>query len=128
MTEKSLGQFGEGVATNYLLRNDYKILEKNYKKPWGEIDIVAKKGKDVIFVEVKTLFKGDILPEESVNFQKRKNLIKTARTYLWEKKYPENQNWQIDVIGIEFIEEDKCRLRHTKNAIADIDISSSLQL
>jgi len=119
---KSLGKIGEDVAVEYLRREGYQILDRNYQRRWGEIDIVAKKGKDIIFCEVKTLKKpreDSFLPEESVRNSKKKSLIKTAKTYLSENKYPENQNWQIDVIGIEFFEEKKCRLRHTKNALTE---------
>jgi len=120
--KKSLGKLGEDVAAEYLKKEGYQILDRNYRRPWGEIDIIAKKEKDIIFFEVKTLQKiqgESFLPEESIRVLKKKILIKTARIYLSEKRYPENQNWQIDVIGIEFFEEKKCRLRHTQNAITE---------
>jgi len=116
---KTLGQIGESIAAQYLQNKGYKILEQNYRKPWGEIDIIAKKGKDIIFVEVKTLSNNKFLPEEEVTFKKKKILIRTAKLYLAEKRYPANQNWQIDVIGIEMINDKKFKLRHTKNAIAE---------
>ncbi|HOK35236.1 MAG TPA: YraN family protein [Candidatus Pacearchaeota archaeon] len=118
--QKSLGQIGEEIASQYLQKKGYKILERNYKKPWGEIDIIAKKDKDIIFVEVKTLSStSSFLPEEEITSRKKKILIRTAKLYLAEKKYSSKQRWQIDVIGIEMINEGKCRLRHTKNAIEE---------
>ncbi len=120
---KSLGQIGEEIAANYLQRKKYKILERNYRKPWGELDIVAKKDNEVVFVEVKTITqsqeKSRFLPEEEITPQKKKRLIRAAKMYLWEKKYPPDQTWQIDVIGIEQIGKRKYRLRHTKKAISD---------
>ena len=53
---KSLGEIGENVAEEYLKKNKYKILERNYKKPRGEIDIIAKQDKKIIFFEVKTIY------------------------------------------------------------------------
>ena len=117
--EKTLGEIGESVASEYLKKAGYKILERNYRKPWGEIDIIAKKNKKIIFFEVKTIRlikdKFSFLPEEQVREKKKRNLIKTAKVYLSEKKLPEE--WQIDVIGIEFSCKNKCCLRHTKNAL-----------
>jgi putative endonuclease len=121
LKEKKLGNIGEDIAKEYLLSKKYKILERNFRRPWGEIDIIAEKNKKIIFFEVKTLRyfsdKFYFLPEEQVGYQKRVKIIRTARLYLSEKKIP--NEWQIDVIGIQFTKENKCRLRHTKNAIVD---------
>lgn len=121
MKDKSLGEIGEEVAAKYLSKKGYKILNKNYRKPWGEIDIIVEKRGIVVFVEVKTIKvnqgQDSSLPEENVNFFKKEKLIRTSETYLLEKDYPEDQEWQIDVVGIEFMEKNKCRLRHTENAV-----------
>ncbi|HOA47766.1 MAG TPA: YraN family protein [Candidatus Paceibacterota bacterium] len=116
---KSLGQIGENIAAQYLQKKGYIILEQNYKKPWGEIDIIVKKGKDIIFVEVKTVSNNNFLPEEEITPRKKKILIRTAKLYLAEKRYPADQDWQIDVIGIEMKDNNKCLLRHTENAIGE---------
>lgn len=117
MPKKSLGQIGEDVATEYLRKNGYKIIERNYKKPWGEIDVIAKKDNTIFFFEVKTLqcFQGkpSFLPEENVTKKKKANIKKTAQIYTKEKNI--FLDYQIDVIGIEFNSKSKCRLRHTKN-------------
>ncbi len=76
----------------------------------------------MVFVEVKTRNKRKNknygLPEDAVNFFKQKKIIQTAKTYLFEKHYPENTDWRIDVIAIEMGEEDrKADLKHIKNAV-----------
>ena len=49
-----VGAAGEKAACNYLKKNKYKILDKNYRKPFGEIDLIARRGETVSFIEVKT--------------------------------------------------------------------------
>lgn len=119
LSKISSAKLGEEISSSYLLKQGYKILERNYRKPWGEIDIIAQKKKDLVFIEVKTLIKPDFLGEESINNLKKKKLIKLAKLYLLEKKYPSEQSWQIDVIAIEVLENKKYRLRHTKKAVRE---------
>ena len=120
-TEKrKLGDVGEGIAVSYLEKTGYKILDKNYRKPWGEIDIIARKGRNnLVFIEVKTIKRfGGYFPEGNVNFKKQRKVIRTARTYLIEKRYPPKTIWQIDVIAVELNEQTrKADLKHIKNAI-----------
>ncbi|MAG44927.1 YraN family protein [bacterium] len=120
--KKQFGDLGEQIAQKYLKKNKYQILEQNFQKPWGEIDIIAKLGNDIIFIEVKTKSAGISdeygLPEEEVNYWKQKKLIRTAETYLMEKDFSENVNWQIDVIAILlYWQTRKAKLRHLKNAV-----------
>lgn len=123
MSSTRLGTFGERIASNYLERKSYKILAKNYTKKWlgtakGEIDIVARKDKTIAFVEVKTISAGNnrFLPEDKVNFQKQKKLIKLAQVWLGENKIPLNSKWQIDVIAIIVnLQSLKAKLRHFQN-------------
>ena len=136
MNSKQIGILGEKIASKYLQNKGYQILDKNYSSKFvsgpntGEIDIVAKK-KDVIsFVEVKTLsqinralppvYQGDpaslIEPEEKVNFQKQRKIIKTAESWLMAKKIPLDAKWQIDVISIKIdLADKKAKIRHFKN-------------
>jgi len=123
--KRKLGDLGEQIVVDYLKKQDYQILERNYQKPWGEIDIIVQDNKDkdknVIFIEVKTrtISKGQSLePEESVRSGKQRRLIRTAQTYLLEKKYLPETPWQIDVIAVELnIQTRKANLKHIKNAI-----------
>lgn len=84
-TTKEIGNIGETYTVKYLKKHGYKILERNYLKRYGEIDIVAENKEYLVFVEVKTrnintLVRGG----EAVNYHKRQCLIKTALAYLSE--------------------------------------------
>lgn len=97
---KNLGQEGEDKAANTLQDLGYKILARNYKNKIGEIDIIAKDGAVLCFVEVKTKSgSGYGSPEEMVHKRKQQKIIKTAQLYLLENRL-ENINWRIDVVGI----------------------------
>ena len=123
--KRKIGDIGEKIVVDYLKKQGCHILERNYQKPWGEIDIIAQNNKDLIFIEVKTrtVSKGQSLryspyPEESVGFDKKQKVIRTAQTYLLEKKYPPEISWQIDVIAVELnLQTRKANLKHIKNAI-----------
>ncbi|MCL6096679.1 MAG: YraN family protein [Patescibacteria group bacterium] len=94
-------KLGEEIATNYLKNKGYKIIERNFRKGYGEIDIIAIKDNILIFVEVKTrttaLFGGAL---ESIAYHKIKSLIKTAQFYkILHPKLPEAM--RIDAILID---------------------------
>ena len=130
MISKELGVLGEKVAENYLKKKGYQILDKNYLPKFisgpkrGEIDVVAKKGGVVSFIEVKTLNESDrgrtsaISPEEKVNFLKKRKIIKMAESWLIEKTFPLDSKWQIDVISVRInLENKKAKIRHFQNVI-----------
>jgi putative endonuclease len=106
LANKELGKLGENLAAKFLQNKGYQILQRNYvpqffKQGRKEIDIVAKKDKVLVFVEVKTIEKADeFFPEDKVDFKKQQNLLKAAENYLIEKKIPPGVPWQVDVIGI----------------------------
>ncbi|RLC39951.1 MAG: hypothetical protein DRH33_01435 [Candidatus Nealsonbacteria bacterium] len=122
MDSKKLGRFGEKIAREYLKRTKYKILARNFKRKWGEIDIVAKKGEKIVFIEVKTIRKKEgFFPEDEIDQKKKKQLIKIAQIYLEESKIPLETPWQIDIIAIEISPNlKKAKIRHYKNAVEDI--------
>ena len=139
MNPKQLGEYGERIACYYLKNKRYKILDRNYTKEWsairkGEIDIVVKKNKTISFVEVKTLQQiqdkqiispafsgGDYLPEDKVNFQKQRQLIKLSQNWLLEKKIPLESKWQIDVVSIKVdLSSKKAKIRHFENAVCQL--------
>ena len=78
-----LSRLGEEEACEFLRRNRCKILERNYRTRSGEIDIIAKSGKIIIFVEVKTRSSANFAqPWEAVGFRKRQNIKSAARQYI----------------------------------------------
>ncbi len=109
-TEKQiLGTLGEDKAVLFLKEHGFFIIERNYAKKWGEIDIVAKKGKELHFVEVKTVsVKGheDRLdryePEDNVHSFKRARLARTIETYLLERDIPDDEEYVVDVVSVYF--------------------------
>jgi len=122
-TEKrKKGDIGEEVAFSYLKDRGYKILERNYSSKFGEIDIIAKQGKIIVFVEIKTrhdALQSDLYPERNVDRRKQRKLIRTAEYYLIKNKYPDDTSWQIDVIGVELdTVSRRANLRHLKNAVS----------
>jgi len=114
--KRKLGNLGEKIAAQYLLKNNYQILARNYQKPWGEIDLIAKKDQDLVFIEVKV----GSLAEANLHQQKKERLIKTAQTYLLANNYPTDASWQIDVILLEInLKTRKANLRHLRNSVSD---------
>jgi putative endonuclease len=100
------GEFGEKAAVDYLLRKSFRILAKNYRLRFGEIDIIAKKGKTLIFCEVKTRESSRFgEPFEAVTEAKRERLKKLAEGYLLAEK-PDFEEIRFDVISI-FIDKEK---------------------
>lgn len=105
-----LGKEGEKLAVDYLLAKGYKILEKNFRTPIGEIDIIAKKGKYIVIIEVKRRMSENFgNPEMAVDYRKQEKLKKLALFYLSKlgKEYPV----RFDVIAIK----DK-QIEHIENA------------
>lgn len=115
-----MGKLGEDIACKYLEKRGYKVIERNYRKKWGEIDIVAELSGTVRFVEVKAVSREptmdisreiDYRPEEMVQKKKLKKLARTASLYMESKK--DKREYQIDVLGIILNEKEKtarCRL------------------
>ncbi len=82
MNTKQIGDFGETIAVKYLLKNGYKILRRNFKLKFGEIDIIAKKDGCIVFTEVKTRRSSRFgEPSEYVDYRKQMRIKKTASCY-----------------------------------------------
>ena len=99
--KKLLGKVGEEKAVKYLKKQGIKILARNYKNAFGEIDIIAKDGEYTVFCEVKTRT-GDAFgnPAEAVDFRKRQKYAKIAAAYLLSKGLTDSA-CRFDVIEIE---------------------------
>ena len=102
MSTTDFGNWAENKVAQYLNLKSYEVLDRNYRKKWGEIDIVAKKNDTLIFIEVKAS-KEDISgfePEKRVGLEKLRRLNRAIQTYLAFKKYSPDQEYQIDVISV----------------------------
>lgn len=127
MDSKATGKVGEDFAVDYLKNKGYKILARNWKNKWGEIDVVAKKKKTIVFCEVKTLRqKNGFAAEDEVDWKKKRQLLKMAQIYLSAHKIPLDTPHQIDIIAIEVRPRQILTrsdlvydIRHFENAIED---------
>ncbi|MEK7553538.1 MAG: YraN family protein [Patescibacteria group bacterium] len=137
-----LGQLGENIACGYLVENNFKVIERNFRQKWGEIDIIAKApDKTLVFVEVKTV-RGveklhmvseedvsQISAEDQLTAAKLQKLQRTASLYANHKSELVNdrKGWRIDLLAItikrdysEFtkeltIKEKDCVIKHYEN-------------
>lgn len=110
--KRKIGNWGENLAVDFLKKKKYKILEKNFYTPLGEIDIIAKEKKKLVFVEVKTSQTSDFgLPEEKFNYHKKRKLIKAVKAYLLEHQI-KNDDWRIDLITIKAIDSSSPEIIH----------------
>ena len=103
--KQKIGQIGEEAACAFLKKHNFTIVERNYWKKWGEIDVVAQRGDDLRFVEVKTVSratfkKDDYEPEDNLHPWKRKRLRRVIETYLLEKDLGDDIDWQVDAISV----------------------------
>ena len=132
-----LGKLGEDLACRFLEGRGFKILERNYWKKWGEIDIIAqekgslfgKKEPVVHFVEVKAVAreinedgviretKHGFQPEDAIHPWKIKRLKRAIQSYLLEKNL-QDSSWQFDIVAV-FVDQNKkiTKIRYTENAV-----------
>lgn len=103
---QKIGEIGENIACKFLMKHGFSILDRNYTKKWGEIDIVAEKKNKLYFIEVKSVNGvpcetfNDYRPEDNMHPWKLKRLSRTIQTYLLSKKIPDNKEWQIDLLVV----------------------------
>lgn len=122
-----IGQIGEDLACQHLIYNKYKIIDRNYRETWGEIDIICKDQNGVlVFVEVKALkvFHANVKhldpgmglkPEDNLSRSKLNKVKRTA--YLYANSHPklvnDNEGWRIDLVAIEIDHNDPESLDET---------------
>lgn len=117
-----MGEIGENCACEYLKKNGFSVVERNYLKKWGEIDIVAKKGKKIHFVEVKSVSREFMAknkeisdgknvnvsretsdgyrPEDNMHPWKLKRLGRAVQSYLLDRNVPDDVDWQFDLMTV----------------------------
>jgi archaeal holliday junction resolvase (hjc) len=114
--KRDFGNTGENLATDYLEKQGYTILERNFYCKQGEIDIIAKDKNEIVFIEVKSrsnkLFG---IPSEAVTKQKIKHLFRTARYFLYKNKMI-NEYIRFDVVEI-LIKSGKFNINHIKQIV-----------
>lgn len=119
--KQKLGKYGESLATVFLKKRGYKILARNFRaKKFGEIDIIAKEKKQIVFIEVKTKSSYHFgYPEEEFNYFKRKKLMKAINFWFLKQRSKEieeifrQRNWRLDLITVDFSENSKKpKLKH----------------
>ena len=96
------GTNAESVVARWLESGGFRILDRNWRRPWGELDIVAEKGGVIRFIEVKASVnqRTGFEPFVRAGAAKMAKVLRTARTWLVAHRYDDTTEWQIDVISV----------------------------
>lgn len=106
------GRLGEEISCKFLVGKGFKIIDRNYQKKWGEIDIIATEDKKLHFIEVKSVSRemvdlkvsqethGEYRPEDNVHSAKLKRIARTIQSYLIDKNISPETLWCFDVITV----------------------------
>ncbi len=106
--KRKIGDFGESIAAKFLMKQGFVVVERNYLRPWGEIDLIVRKGSEYHFVEVKSSIVSNysrntsvthetLRPEENIHEKKLLRMNKAVVTYCLEKGINE-ENVCIDAV------------------------------
>lgn len=113
---KIVGNYAEQLASEFLIKNHYKIIERNFRNKLGEIDIICIKNSLLIIIEVKGRYNINFgFPQESVTFSKQKTIARIAHSYINYRNF-RNINVRFDVIEVLF---NKNNSSYTINHIKD---------
>ena len=116
-TRQSLGHRGEQLALAHLQQRGYVILSTNWRCSYGELDIVARQGDTVVFVEVRTRYDEPTEAAfESINPRKQEKLTALAHLYL-EAHDLEAASWRIDVIAVAIPRSGRVQIEQVENAL-----------
>ena len=116
---QNLGRWGEGVAAEYLQGKGYEIVARNLRNPYGEIDLLARQGEVLVFVEFKTRSSRQFgYPEEAVDAAKLEHITAAAEDYL-QQESDTAVDWRVDVIAIRKLQSGQSpEIVHFENVIA----------
>jgi putative endonuclease len=115
-SKQETGQRGEDVALTYLQKKGYVVLERNFRSPFGEVDIVARDKDTLVFVEVRTGGRGRIHdPEETVGPRKQLRIGRTALFYMKRHRLEDQWAARFDVVAVEEGEKG-LEVRHIEDA------------
>lgn len=102
LSSRAVGNKAEDLATKYLQKHGYKILDRNYTIRGGEIDLIARHQDQIVFIEVKARYSHDYgLPIESITPFKIKALLKTAQFYLQKIRWGDRA-YRFDLVSIDY--------------------------
>lgn len=129
---QKIGQLGEDIACKFLMKHGFSVLERNYTKKWGEIDIIAQKKEKLYFVEVKSTSVSSLdyvmnlnredgtninRPEENMHPWKIKRLRRVVETYLISKRIG-YVDWQFDLLVVYMdIDKRQARVKVVENVV-----------
>ena len=111
----TLGDRGENAAARFLRGKGFTIITRNYRVDSGEVDIIARDGKTLVFVEVKTRQSDEPRPESQVNSEKMHQITKAAKVYISRYGYPRPPA-RFDVVAVIWPEGNAPVIRHTEHA------------
>lgn len=123
---QEIGSIGEDLATEYLEKGGFEIVERNYLRKWGEIDIIARKSSVLYFVEVKTRAvdlatrsREWYRPEENLHGLKLDRIKRTIQSFLFESRASIESSWEFSVITVILNSKSRGlhRLEHLENLI-----------
>ncbi len=125
-TQKT-GEVGENVAVKFLVKNGFSVIDRNYTRKWGELDIIAEKNNKLYFIEVKSIAcetlkevtyeTPQFRPEENMHPWKLKRLSRIIQTYLLSKQFQEKE-WQVDLVIVYLdLKERNARVKVVKDII-----------
>jgi putative endonuclease len=111
-----LGRSAEQAAAKYLENEGYRVLERGWRRPWGELDIIAERKGTLHFVEVKAQRKNHagFQAHLRAGHTKLEKVIRTARSWLATSGRGEEISWQVDVIEVT-MSDDQAHIRHFIN-------------
>jgi len=117
--KKPLGNFGQILAKKFLIKKGYNIIKENYTIQRGEIDIIAKIGQEVVFIEVKTRTSYQFgNPEDAVTYHQQKAIVRTIRAFLLNRHNYHNMLPRFDIISIVINRyTKKAKIKHFKDII-----------
>ena len=121
---QKVGEIGENIAVKFLVKHGFSILDRNYTKKWGEIDIIAEKSNKLYFIEVKSVSRETLntfipksyndsderyqhRPEDNMHPWKLKRLSRTIQTYLLSKNVLDEKEWQVDLLVVYLCQKEK---------------------
>jgi putative endonuclease len=124
-----IGRLGEDIAVIYLKNNGFSVIGRNYRKKYGEIDIITKKAGIIHFIEVKSVSRENFSdnvsrvtdshrPEDNIHPKKLQRLARTIQTYLLEKFSKVEPTWEFHAVIVQLnIKTRQARVKFLKNLI-----------